>query len=157
MIVLARVDDRLIHGQVVVGWLNAVKANHIIVINDTVARDKIQTSIMKMAVPPSIKTSFLTIETAIEKLNLKNMEKNRIILLFSNPHDVIPIVNSGIVIKSLNIGGMRFSEGRKEVLKSIFISNQDIEDFKILSSRGVHIEGKILPNDQPVDIMSIIG
>jgi mannose/fructose/sorbose-specific phosphotransferase system IIB component len=154
MIVLVRVDDRLIHGQVIVGWVNEVKANHIIVINDEIARDERTKSIMEIAVPSHIKVSFFCVDYAVEKLqNTKIDNKSRILILVNDPNDLLRMVKKGVLFKTINVGGMRFSKGKREILKSIYVDDKDIEVFKKLSSYGIMIEGRAIPTDKIIDIM----
>ncbi len=157
MIVLARIDDRLIHGQVVVGWVNAVKANHIAVVHDGVAADEMQKGFMRLAVPPQLKVSFFTVAEAVEKLKGNGLSKDRLLLLFTNPDDAVELVKNGIHLKELNIGGMRFSRGKREVMKSVFLNEQDVQSFRSLSALGVTLVGKMVPTDTSVDVMRMFG
>jgi PTS system mannose-specific IIB component len=156
MIVLARVDDRLIHGQVVVGWVNEVKADHIVVINEEVSKNEEKKNIMRLAVPKKIKLSFFSPQEAGEELKNSAFAKSRLLLLFSNPGDVIPLIRAGISIKEVNIGGMRYSSGKKEIIKSVFVSKEDIDALKKLSSLGISIIAKAVPTDRPVDVGKLI-
>ena len=156
MIVLVRIDDRLIHGQVVVGWVNEVKANHIVVANDNIARDETYKSLMEIAVPRSVKVSFFNIDEASEKLQDNEMDKQKILLLVNNPDDLLTMVKKGLMLKSINVGGMRFSRGKKEILKSVYVNNKDIEAFKKLSALGIEIEGRATPTDKMLDIICLL-
>lgn len=156
MIVFVRIDDRLIHGQVVVGWVNEVKANHIVVVNDKVVNDEAYKSLTKIAVPNSIKVSFLEVDEAVDKLQKIEMEKQKILLLVSNPEDLLSMVKKGLVIKSVNVGGMRFYHGKREIIKFVFVNNKDIDAFKKLSALGVTIESRATPTDRMVDIKSLL-
>ena len=156
MIVLARIDDRLIHGQVVVGWVNSVKTEQIIVIDKDVAKDKDRQSFMKLAVPKKIKLSFFSPQEAGEALKNSQFLKSRILLLFSNPSDILPLIQSGVLLKEINIGGMRYSFGKKEIMKSVFANKEDINALKLLSSLGVSLIARAVPTDHPVDISKLI-
>lgn len=157
MIALARIDDRLIHGQVVVGWVNAVKVTHIVVVEDGVAVDEVQQSFMRMAVPPHLKVLFMTVAGASEKLKGNGMPKDRLLLLFTNPEDAATLVKNGVALKEVNVGGMRFARGKREVLKSVFVDQKDILAFRSLSALGVALIGKMVPTDPPVDVMRVLG
>jgi len=153
VIVLARVDDRLIHGQVVVGWVNAVKANHIVLVHDEVAADRVQQSFMRMAVPAHLKVSFLTVAQAVEKLKGHEWAKDRVLVLLANLEDAVALVKGGVPLKELNIGGLRFARGKREVMKSVFLGPKDDQALRVLSAMGVTLIGKMVPTDPPVDLM----
>lgn len=156
MIVLVRIDDRLIHGQVVVGWVNEVKSNHIVVVNNDVAKDESYKSLMEIAVPSSIKVSFFDVDSAVEKLEDDELKKYRVLLLVSSPVDLFHMVKKGFVLKQVNVGGMRYKAGKKEILKSVFVNSADIEALKKLSALGIAIEGRATPTDRIVDIIKCL-
>ncbi len=151
-IVLARVDDRLIHGQVVVGWAPVLKANHIMIIDNQVAEDPTQCLLYEMAVPLEIKSSILTLNKAVEFFQSNADTDNRTIILFSRPSDVLSFVESGVTITSLNIGGMRYEPGKTQISPSISISDEDKTALRTLLSKGIKIEGRAVPTDPELDI-----
>jgi mannose/fructose/sorbose-specific phosphotransferase system IIB component len=156
MIVLSRIDDRLIHGQVVVGWVNAVKATHLLVVNDAVAADDTQKSFMQFAVPSHLKVSFCSVSEGIEKLKAGAWTKERLLALFANLEDAVALVKGGVLVKEINVGGLRFARGKREIMKSVFLSDQDLQSLRALSAMGVTVIGKMVPTDSPVDIMKVI-
>jgi len=100
--VLTRIDNRLIHGQVAVTWVNHVGANLILVANDEVARDPIQQSLMDMAVPAGIETRYFTIEETINKIGLAS-DRQKIAIIVKTPQDVLRLVEGGVPIRHVNI------------------------------------------------------
>ena len=87
-IVLARIDDRLIHGQVVVGWVTYTGANHIVVINDTVAKNEMQRTLLEIAVPVHLRVTICIVDEAPSKINDVEFKNDKGLLLFTNPIDV---------------------------------------------------------------------
>ncbi|MDI6785237.1 MAG: PTS sugar transporter subunit IIB [bacterium] len=154
-LLITRIDDRLIHGQVVVGWGRILGIQLYIVVNDKVAKDKIQQNLMSIAVPADAKTLIFSIEEAIKRL--KGIVKNKkVILLFSTPVDVLKVVEGGVEIFAINVGGIRQAEGRRELLPTVALSNEETEVFKKLSNMGVKIEYRLLPGDEKINFMKVL-
>ena len=154
--VLVRIDDRLIHGQIVENWMKLLKINHVIVVNDFVASDRMQKALFSMAVPDHTKISILTIAQAKEAIVNGQFEKDRAMLLFASPKDVLSLINKGVEIKEVNVGGMHYSPEKKQILKAISVSRKDIQAFQELGRLGVHLEARMVPEDNKIDLMEII-
>ena len=154
--VLVRIDDRLIHGQVVENWMKALKINHVIVVNDLVASDRMQKTLFSMAVPGHTRISILTIAQAKEAIVNGQFEGDRAMLLFVSPQDVLNLIKKGVRIKEVNVGGMHYSPEKKQILKAISVSKQDMQTFHELDRLGVHLEARMIPDDEKIDIMKII-
>lgn len=155
--VLVRIDDRLIHGQIVESWMKLLKINHVIVVNDFVSSDQMQKTLFSMAVPGHTKISILTIAEAKEAILNAQFQEDRAMLLFVSPQDVLNLINKGVSIKEVNIGGMHYSPEKKQILKAISVSKEDIQAFQQLDRLGVHLEARMLPDDEKIDIMEIIN
>ena len=155
-IVLARIDDRLIHGQIVEGWLKVVQANHIMIVSDEVSKDKMQQALMSMAVPKSIKVSSLSIDDAAEKYAKDQFGKDSVLMLFSNPGDVRRLLEKGVKVGSVNVGGMHFSPGKRQILRTLSVDEEDIKNLLAVSAMGVELEGRVIPADERVDVAAIL-
>ena len=156
-LVLVRIDDRLIHGQVVVGWGKALSPKRIVLCSDEVAKSDWQKKIYLSAVTEDMKASVLTIPETIKAIKNKEFEDERVILLADSPKTIVALVNQDIEIKSLNIGGMHFKPGKKQIASFIFVDDDDIENFNILYKQGVKLEGRDVPTCASVDIAQILG
>jgi PTS system mannose-specific IIB component len=157
-IALYRVDDRLIHGQVVEGWVPELKINVIAVISDDIFKDELRKNIMRFSAPENIKLDFLNLESAVNYLKENINSKYNVLVLFSNLKDVVEILESGVEIKSLNIGGMHYSAGKNISLgKAIFLSDEDKDYLRAIEKKGVKIEGRGIPQDTPLDILESIN
>jgi mannose/fructose/sorbose-specific phosphotransferase system IIB component len=154
---LVRIDDRLIHGQVVVGWVRFLNADHIIVANDATAQDVMQKALYEMVVPRELKVSILTISETAEKFKQAAFGNDTIILLVSRPQDILYLVNLGMVIKTINVGGMRFEPGKRQISKSISVNNEDCAALAELIDKGIEIEGRAVPTDEKLDIIKLCG
>ena len=153
---LIRIDDRLIHGQVVVGWSKFIQADHIIVADDKVAGDMTQRMLYEMVVPPGMKVNIFTVREAAEFLKTNQNASERIILLFSTPQDVLSYSGFGGPVKSLNVGGMRYEPGKRQIAQSISMDDADANAFRELRLQGIEIEGRAVPTDNPLDISRFI-
>ncbi|MDI6783172.1 MAG: PTS sugar transporter subunit IIB [bacterium] len=152
---LVRIDDRLIHGQVVVGWVRFLNANHIIVADDAVAKDAMQKALYEMVVPRELTVSILTLAETAEKIQQNIYGNDTIILLVARPKDVLALANLGLPMKSINIGGMRFEPGKKQITKSVSVDDEDGMMLRELAAKGIEIEGRAVPTDEKIDIVKL--
>ena len=155
MICFSRIDDRLIHGQVVTTWVNLYNIEQIIVLNDAVANDQTQKSILTMAAPQGIKVVAFDIEKFGEVLK-KTQITRRTMLLFTNSVDVLRTVNLGVNIEKLNVGGMRFQEGREQLSKAVSVTPEERDAFRKLLEKEIEITVQMVPNDEKVNLQEII-
>lgn len=155
-IVLARIDDRLIHGQVVTVWTKETRCERIIVCNDEAAGDPIRKTLLTQVAPPGLKANVADVEKAIRVYYNPKYADTRALLLFTNPADVLRMVEKDVAIKSVNIGGMSFREGKKQVTKAISVDAYDRECFQKLHDRGIQLEIRKVPTDAKEDLMSFL-
>ncbi|ADL07077.1 PTS system mannose/fructose/N-acetylgalactosamine-transporter subunit IIB [Thermosediminibacter oceani] len=151
-IVLARIDDRLIHGQVITGWVRATKANRIIIVDDGVAQDPFMTKVMLMAAPPAIKVEVYNIQQAVDKLMSSETEQDRIIILVKTPKTIYELIKKGIDLKEVNVGGMGAGPGRKQMYKNISVSQEERNIFREIINLGVQVNIRIVPDDKSISI-----
>ncbi|AOF52925.1 PTS mannose/fructose/sorbose transporter subunit IIB [Rodentibacter caecimuris] len=155
MICFSRIDDRLIHGQVVTTWVNLFKVEQIVVLNDKLAIDQTQKNILTMAAPQGIKVVVLTIEKFAEIYQTKGLSR-RTMLLFTNSIDVLSTVNAGVPINELNVGGMRFQEGRTQLTKALSVTNEERSAFQQLLDKEVTVTIQMVPNDEKINLTEVI-
>jgi PTS system mannose-specific IIB component len=155
-VILARIDDRLVHGQVVEGWLRVVKANYIIVVSDEVAKDKLQQTLLSIAIPKNIKIECLSIDDATKRLSSGYLDKEQVLLLFSGPKDVLRLLKGGVKLESINVGGMHYVEGKKQISRTLSVNAEDIAVLKEINAMNIELEGRVLPNDERINIMEVI-
>lgn len=154
-ILLTRIDNRLIHGQVGVTWSNHLGANLILVANDQVANDFVQQDLMDMAVSDVVQTRYFTIQETIEKIHLASDEQ-LIFLVVKNPQDVVKLVEGNVPITKVNIGNMHFSEGKEQISSTVSIDEFDKKAFKRLHELNVALEIRRVPDESSVDILKFI-
>lgn len=153
---LCRIDDRLIHGQVATVWSRVAEVDRIIIPSDEVASNEIRVKLLKQVGPPGIKVNVVDVEKAVRVYNNPKYENDRVFFLFTCPQDVLRMVESGVDIKSVNVGGMSFKSGKKQITKAISLDDSDIDAFKKLDEKGVELEIRTVPTDKKQDIIKKI-
>lgn len=157
-IVLTRIDDRLIHGQVVAGWMRQTMANRIIIVDDAVAKDPFMLQVLKIAAPPKVAVEAYTIEKGIDVLKGEPSSPNeKVIVLVKTPEVVLELVESGVDITELNVGGMGLKQGRKPLFRNIQATSEEIETFKKLDSLGVDVIFRVIVTDTPVPLEEVLA
>jgi mannose/fructose/sorbose-specific phosphotransferase system IIB component len=151
-LVQVRIDDRLIHGQVVVGWRSVLKMERIILCSDEVANSEWQRTIYMSAVTNDIKASVLTLDQTIGALKTNKFEPERVLLLVDNPKTVVDLVDAGVHINQVNVGGMHFKPGKNQIAPFIFVDDNDVENFKILNERDIELDGRDVPTRPSISI-----
>ncbi|MBL5938305.1 PTS mannose transporter subunit IIAB [Enterobacter asburiae] len=154
---LARIDDRLIHGQVATRWTKETNVRRIIVVSDEVAADTVRKNLLTQVAPPGVTAHVVDVAKMIRVYNNPKYAGERVMLLFTNPTDVERIVEGGVKITSVNIGGMAFRQGKTQVNNAISVDAKDIEAFNKLNARGIELEARKVSTDQKLKMMDLIG
>lgn len=154
---LWRIDDRLIHGQVATRWTKETGVKRIIVVNDDVVKDKTRATMLKQAVPPGVTAHIVSVDKMMRVYNNPEYAGDKVMLLFTNPTDALELVRRGVPIKSINIGGMAYKEGRVMLDMSVSVDEKDIEAFKELDSRGIELEVRKVASDKKVPVLQLIA
>jgi len=149
---LLRIDDRLVHGQVVEGWVKALRINHLVVASDAVDADETQKALYVLAVPHGVQLTTVKVADAARAWKAGQWKNDRALILVSTPEDVVKLADAGAPLKSVNLGGLHYRSDRVQVLKGISLDDQDVRALKTLAARGVLLEARPLPLDEPVDI-----
>ncbi len=154
---VVRIDDRLIHGQIVQGWLKVIEVNKILLVSDEVAGDKMQQILLSMAMPSNVQLVIKNIKDASYELSNDVYDKDKLMILFSNPQDIVKMLETGVKFKSINVGGMHFSHGKTQILKNLSVDKQDVISFLKLIENDIELESRILPADERHNIMDDIN
>ncbi|WP_217496511.1 PTS mannose transporter subunit IIAB [Providencia heimbachae] len=157
VIALARVDDRLIHGQVATRWTKETNVKRIIVVSDEVAKDNVRSTLLKQVAPPGVTAHVVDVAKCIRVYNNPKYAGERVMLLFTNPTDVKRIVEEGVEIKSVNIGGMAYHEGKTMVTNAVSLNQEDIEAFNYLNEKKIELEVRKVSSDSKVQMMDLIN
>ncbi|ELY2639909.1 PTS mannose transporter subunit IIAB [Cronobacter sakazakii] len=154
---LARIDDRLIHGQVATRWTKETNVSRIIVVSDEVAADNVRKTLLTQVAPPGVTAHVVDVAKMIRVYNNPKYAGERVMLLFTNPTDVERIVEGGVKITSVNIGGMAYRQGKTQVNNAVSVDEKDIEAFKKLNARGIELEVRKVSNDPRLKMMDLIS
>lgn len=153
---LARLDTRLLHGQVATAWTPDSKANRIIVVSDAVAKDELRKSLIQQAAPNNVRANIVPISKMIEVAKDDRFGGVDAFLLFETVEDVLTAVEGGVPIKSLNVGSMAHSEGKTMVNKVLSMDKNDVATFEKLRDLGVEFDVRKVPNDSKANLFDLI-
>ena len=155
--VLARVDSRLLHGQVATAWTKTTGPNRIIVVSDAVAKDDLRKRLIEQAAPPGVKANVIPIEKMIEISKDPRFGNTKALLLFENPEDVLRAVEGGVDIKEINVGSMAHSVGKVVVSKVLSMGQEDVDTFEKLKAKGIKFDVRKVPNDSKDNMDEILN
>ncbi|MCW1876536.1 PTS mannose transporter subunit IIAB [Erwinia sp. INIA-01] len=154
---LARIDDRLIHGQVATRWTKETNVTRIIVVSDEVAADNVRKTLLTQVAPPGVTAHVVDVAKMVRVWNNPKYAGEKVMLLFTNPTDVERLVEDGVGITSVNIGGMAFRQGKTQVNNAVSVDAKDIEAFNKLNARGIELEVRKVSSDQKLKMMDLIA
>lgn len=151
-ILLTRIDNRLVHGQVGVTWTKTIGANLLVVANDAVSEDRLQQQLMAVTAKSSgVGIRFFSIQKTIAVIN-RAAPNQKIFLVCKTPQDVRRIVEGGIQLKDVNVGNMHFSDGKRQLSKKVYVDDADMEDLHYLASKGLNVFIQDVPGDSKTKI-----
>lgn len=155
--VLARIDSRLLHGQVATAWTKTTQPTRIIVVSDAVAKDDLRKKLIQQAAPPGVKAHVVPIKKMIELAkDDKHFGGQRALLLFENPQDTLKAVEGGVPLKTINVGSMAHSPGKVQPNKVLAFSQEDIHTFAKLKEAGLNFDVRKVPNDSKGNMDDIL-
>ncbi|HGM8691268.1 TPA: PTS sugar transporter subunit IIB [Streptococcus pyogenes] len=153
---LARVDTRLLHGQVATTWTPASKADRIIVASDEVAQDGLRKQLIKQAAPGGVKANVVPISKLIEASKDPRFGNTHALILFQTPQDALRAVEGGVEINELNVGSMAHSTGKTMVNNVLSMDKEDVATFEKLRDLGVTFDVRKVPNDSKKNLFELI-
>ncbi len=154
-IVLSRIDERLVHGQVGVQWVGFSDANIVVVANDEVAEDEIQQNLMEMVLVEGIAIRFWSIQKVIDTIH-KASDRQKILLVCRTPKDFRLLVDGGVPITSINVGNMHYAEGKNQIAKTVSVNSEDVEELNKLKALGVSCTIQGVPTESATDIFTLL-
>lgn len=153
---LARVDSRLLHGQVATAWSKDIKPTRIIVVSDEVSKDELRKSLITQAAPPGVKANVIPISKMIEIWKDPRFGRTRALLLFENPHDVLRVMEGGVELDEVNIGSMAHSEGKVMINNVLSVDEADVKVLHALKDKGVTFDVRKVPSDQRKNMLELL-
>jgi mannose/fructose/N-acetylgalactosamine-specific phosphotransferase system component IIB len=156
-IALLRIDDRLIHGQVVEGWLPHLEADLVVVVSDAAAADPVQSALMKMALPAEVGLLVASAKDAPAALRSPQAQKRRILVLVPGPAEALSLLEGGVGVERINVGGLHYTVGKVQLGRALFLDERDRRALRAIADRGVRLEGRPLPTDREEDLAAALG
>ena len=153
---LVRIDDRLIHGQVATVWSKESKCNRIIIVSDEVVKDELRKTMLKQVAPPGIKSHVVSVKKMIEIYKDPRFNEFKVLALFTNPTEALRVIQGGVEIKSINIGGMSFQKGKTQITSAVSVDENDINAFRELDKLGIELEIRKIAKDSKINLMTKI-
>lgn len=147
-IVLIRVDDRLIHGQVLMGWTRAVDIDHALVADDQAAADPMQGPLMRMAAPSGLTVTILPVDEAAEALQDGRYDRDRMIVVVRGPGALVRLHQAGLQMEKINVGNVRSGSDRTRLTKEVHASAEELDQWRYLDEAGVLLEAQWLPDQK---------
>lgn len=154
---LVRIDDRLVHGQVVEGWIPFLKADLVLVASDAAAQDETQVALMRLALPDHVELQAVPVEGAAKHPDLSDSSRRRVLLLAPGPREVLELLERGARFVKVNVGGLHYTAGKVQLGKAIYLSEDDLSALRGISGRGVELEGRALPSERETDLLDLIA
>lgn len=155
-IVLCRIDSRLIHGQVMTKWVNQSQANKIVVVSDSLAADEFMLEIYLMAAPAGVKVECYSRDEAVKRWKEEQFGNGRVLLLLPDLESMRYVYDGGIQVKTMQVGGLGGSPGRKVVFQNITLDDHDVATLKAMQDKGVEIIFQTIPEDVPQGLDGIL-
>lgn len=152
---LYRVDDRLIHGQVSVGWAGPLKPDLLLVVDDVAARDDFEIELICSACPETSRAQVVDVAGAPARIAAA-AAAGRLIVLLRDIRTARRLVEAGVALPELNIGGVHHQPGRREFLSFVYLNEAEIEDLRWLHARGVALSAQDLPGNRPRDLAPLL-
>ncbi len=155
MIVLLRVDDRLIHGQVVLGWGTALRPDRIVLADDAVASNEWERGLYAQGWP-EMRITIVPVAEAARQLAGGVFEGERIILLVRNPRNVIALMDLGLPVTAVNVGGLHFREGREKLAEGVYVDAEERAALRELVKRGVALDGRAVAGSPAATLNTLV-
>ena len=154
--VLARIDTRLLHGQVATNWTKATNPNRIIVVSDSVSKDELRKKLIEQAAPPGVRAHVIPLDKLVQVYNDPRFGDTKALLLFETPQDALAVIEKGVEIPELNVGSMAHSVGKVQINNVLSLDQEDVEVYKKLRDLGVKFDVRKVSNDSPSDLFKLI-
>lgn len=151
-VVHARVDDRLIHGEVVTAWIPSTRATRVIIIDDEVARDEFNVRVVKALAPAGTKVFVYDVEKASEKLMVQGLPDERLLLLAKSPTTFYRLIKNGVPLKEINLGGAGIRGKRQPFINNVSLDPEEVLACEDMQKNGVRVYYQLVPEQGVTEI-----
>ena len=152
-----RIDNRLVHGQIISTWMPHLRLKRFVVVNDSLPSNPLRMKMFRIAIPSVVDFQALSVAEASTFLNEKRAESTSTIVLLENIDDAVRLFEAGNPFTNLNIGNVHHGPDRRSFTPSVFLSETDLLKLKQLFARGVRSEIRTLPTQDPLDLSPLLG
>lgn len=150
MLVASRIDDRLVHGQVVIGWGRPLEISRIVLVDGEVAASEFERDLYRMAVPVGIELEFLAPAAAPSRVEALARGDERVMVLTGTVAGMIALARACPAIRSVNLGGVHDGPGRREYLRYLYLTDAERADLVELAGTGVAVTAQDVPTAPPI-------
>jgi len=154
MVILFRIDDRLIHAQVVVGWGRRLKPDRIILADDQISSEGWEKELYASAAGPDFKAAILSLSGAVEQIRGGVFDSEKVFLLARGPAEALEMLEMGLEAKEINVGGLHYREGREKITENVWVDGTERGLLREIAKRGIILEARALPGDRKITINS---
>lgn len=155
-IALVRIDDRLIHGQVVVKWLRHLNCKDILIVDDDLAHDDFMQNVLRLAAPPDVRVRVASVQEATRQASSLSNNGHSVLILVKAPQTALALLSQGMPFSELNVGGLAGGPGSTRLYKSVSATAEQIAALLTIQNRGVHVYLQMVPEERPVEITEIL-
>lgn len=156
MIILTRVDHRLLHGQVAFSWTQSIGSDSILIANDDVPVNEIRKTTIKLAKPQGVKLVIKNLEDSIKSLQSGVTDKYKLFIVVESIADAYQLAQAYPAITKINLGGIKAKEGTRSIGKAVNVLPEEEKLLKELIAKGVEVEIRQVPTDKKVDASEVL-
>lgn len=156
-IVLSRIDNRLIHGQVLEAWVPQLQADCIVVANDEIAALPLQRTLMQAAVPKNIRVVIGTVAEVVDLFARGEFAEARVLLLFATIADAVSARRGGVDFAELNLGNLHAAEGKQRYSCTVSLGQEDLASLRSLEEQGVRVVARCIPSDHECEWKKLLA
>jgi PTS system mannose-specific IIB component/fructoselysine and glucoselysine-specific PTS system IIB component len=157
-VALFRIDDRLIHGQVVVGWGQTLGIGFIVLVDDEVRSSDWEQELYRMGVPPQVAVMFASVPEAAEQVAAWQADDRKGIVLTGDVETMARLVGvAGAAVPSVNVGGVHYREGRKERLRYVYLNDAEADTLRAIGASGAEVTAQDVPTGTRVPLADLLG
>ncbi len=151
-----RVDNRLVHGQIIATWLPHLRLQRFLIASDTVPSNTLQTTMFRMAIPSEVGFEALSIDAAARALADPALQQSRVMVLIESVADAVRLF-AGFSFGQLNLGNVHHAADRERITDAVYLGPSDLQALGQLAARGVRVDVRSLPSEAPLDLTPRLG
>jgi len=155
-VALVRIDDRLIHGQVVVKWLRHLDCKEIWIVDDRLWYDDFMQNILRLAAPPGVRVHIAQVHSAVQELEASSNNGHNVMVLVKSPQTALALLDNGLPFSELNVGGLAAGPGTMRLYKSVSATDEQIAALHAIQDRGVRIYFQMVPEERAVEMSELL-